>query len=259
MANQRSRQRGSETEEDVFVRKIMELAAWVQANSRVVSVAAVVAVLLVAAGLYYQNYRQGLVEDASAQYQQITAAMQAGTPPDTMASRLEQFVSTYGDTEYATRARLILARIALDSDRWDGALSYLEPLTGSRADTPTGYSVGMLRAAALEGAGRTEEALEVLQRLEAGARFAYQRRAAAADRARILVEAGRLEEAEEIYARLAEETPEDAPDAGDYTLRLGEVRAAMASSPASSGGGAGQPPGPGGESSAASSSGSSGG
>lgn len=257
MANKPSRKRGSETEEDLFVRKILELAAWAQENSRVVSVATVVAGLLVAAGLYYQNYRQGLVEDAAAQYQRITATMQAGTPPDTVASQLEGFVSTYGGTEYATRARLILARIALDSDRWDGALSHLEPLTGRSPDTPTGYAVGVLRAAALEGAGRTQEALDVLQRLEDGARFAYQRREAAADRARILAQMGRLAEAAEIYARLTEETPEDAPDAGDYALRLGEVRAAMASSPASSAGGAGQS-GPDGESTSSSSSSSGG-
>lgn len=234
MANQRKKRKGSPTDEDVFVEKTLQLAAWVQENSRVVAIGATIAVMVAIAGLYYQNYRQGLVEDASAQYQQLTAQLQAGTPPDSVTPMLEGFVSTYGGTGYADRARLVLARIALGSDRWDEALRWLEPLSGLPPDTPTGYSAATLRASALEGAGRIEEALEVLGRLSEDARFAYQRREAAADRARLLAEEGDLSRAAEIYARLADETPEDAPDAGSYALRLGEVRAAMASGASSS-------------------------
>lgn len=229
MANQRKRKE-SPADQDVFVEKTLQLANWVQENSRVVAMGAALALIVALGGLYYQNYRQGLVEDASAQYQQLTAQLQAGTSPDSVAPRLEQFVATYGDTEYADRARLILARIALGDDRWDEALGHLEPLTGHPAGTPTGYSVATLRAAALEGAGRIEEAISVYERLAENARFAFQRREAQADRARLLAERGDLAGAAEIYARLAEQTPEDAPDAGDYALRLGEVKAAMSSS-----------------------------
>lgn len=229
MANQKKR-KGSATDEDVFVEKTLQLASWVQENSRVVAIGAVLALIVALAGLYYQNYRQGLIEDASAQYQQLTAQLQMGTPPDSVAPRMEQFVNTYGDTEYADRARLLLARIALSSDRWNEALSHLEPLFGRSADTPTGYAAGMLRAAALEGAGRLEEAMTVLGRLAENARFAYQRREAEADRARLLAMTGELSRAAEIYARLAEETPDDAPDAGKYAIRHGELQAAAASS-----------------------------
>lgn len=228
MANQQKKMR-SGADEDLFVRKTLELVSWVQNNSRTVSVAAVLACLLAVAGLYYNNYRQGVTEEASVRYQELTARIQAGTAPDTVANQLESFVSTYGNTEYASRARLLLARFALGSDRWEEALEYLEPISDRSPDTPLGYSVGVLRAAALKRAERYQEALDVLERLEREARFAYQRREAAADRARLLTDIGSLEEAAEIYARLAEETPEGAPDAGEYAVRLGEVRAAMQS------------------------------
>jgi predicted negative regulator of RcsB-dependent stress response len=230
MANQRKKGKDPAADEDVFVEKTLQLAGWVQKNSEVVAVGAAVAVILVLGGLYYQNYRQGLSEEASARYQQLAAELQTGAPPDTVAARLQGFLTSYEGTQYADRARLLLARIALANDRWDEALGHLEPLSGLSPDTPVGYSAGVLRAAALEGAGRTEEALDVLSRLSERARFAYQQREAAADRARLLVNAGRLEEAADIYARLAEETPEDAPDAGNYALRLGEVQAALSSS-----------------------------
>lgn len=229
MANQRKKGKGPAADEDVFVEKTLQLAGWVQKNSQVVAVGAAVAVILALGGLYYQNYRQGLTEEASAQYQQLAAQLQAGAPADSVAARLQGFVTTYEGTQYADRARLLLARISLANDRWDEALGHLEPLTGLPPDTPVGYSAGVLRAAALEGAGRLEEAMDVLAGLAEEARFAYQRREAEADRARLLAEVGELEEAAEIYARLAEETPEDAPDAGNYALRLGEVRAAMSS------------------------------
>lgn len=214
-------------EDDAFVRGIYRTVEWVQRNSRTVTVAAVLAVLGVGAWFYYRDYQAGLREEASAEFQRLQSAV-AGSPPDTLALHLQDFVSRYGGTEYARRGRMLLARIHLSNDRWDEAISALEPLSDDPS-TPTGYAVTRMLAAAQESAGRVEEALRQLERLADNARFAFQRRAADADRARLLVEAGRLEEAASIYERLAAETPEGAPDAGEFAVRLGEVRAALRS------------------------------
>lgn len=214
-------------DEDVFVRGVMRVAAWAQRNSRAVTVAAVIALLGAAGLLYYRSYREGLREEASAEFQRLQSAV-AESPPDTLAAHLQGFVDRYGGTEYARNARMLLARIWLANGRWDEAIGILEPLPRDPS-TPTGYAVGKLLAAAHEGAGRREEAMRRLEQLARGARFEYQRRAARADRARILVKEGRLEEAAEIFRRLTAETPEDAPDAGEYAVRLGELEAALRS------------------------------
>lgn len=237
---QSSRQQNPE-DVDAFLATVLRLVQWMQENTRVVAFAVVAAALAVAAGLYYQNYREDVRQQAASQLQQLQGQLQTQAPPDTLARSVQNFVDRYGDTRYGDEARLLMARIQLSNGEWEQAAGTLEPVVGAYpADSPTGYAARKLLGAAHESAGNTEQALELYGELAEGAQFPFQRNEAAADRARLLASRGDLSRAEEIYSRLVEQA--DTADAGvasedlqSYRIRLGEIQARMAA-----GDGAGQ-------------------
>lgn len=218
---------------DAFLAAILRTVEWIQENTRTVTIAAVVVVVAVAAGIYYNNYQEDVRQQAASQLQQLQSQLQ-GQPPDTLGAAIENFVSRYGDTRYGDEARLLMGRIQLTNGGWQEAISTLEPVVGEyRADSPTGYAARKLLAAAHEGAGNTDRALELYDDLASNSQFAFQRNEAAADRARLLAEQGRLAEAEEIYDRLVSEADTSAAgvassDLQTYRLKLGEIQARAA-------------------------------
>ncbi len=218
---------------DAFLTAVLRMVEWIQKNTRTVTIGAVVLVLAVAAGIYYSNYQENVRQQAATELQQLQTQLQ-GQPPDTLAVSVENFISRYGDTRYGDEARLLMGRIQLRNDAWEEAISTLDPVSGSYpADSPTGYAARKLLAAAHEGAGNVDRALELYSDLASNAQFAFQRNEAAVDRARLLAEQGRLSEAEKIYSRLVSRADTSAAgvasdDLQTYRLRLGEIRARLA-------------------------------
>lgn len=217
---------GPDEGEDAFVEGVTRLVVWVQEHQRGVIVTAVIAVLLVAAGFWYRSYQQNLRDRAATRLQEVRSQLSAGDQEGLQS--LRSFVSRFEGTRSGLEARVMLARIELGEGRPERALELVRPVLEARpVDTPTGYAAASLRAGALGATGRTEEALDAYRALAENARFAFQRRQAADDYASLLVEAGRLAPAESVYAELVEET--EAEGAETYAVRLGEVRAMMAS------------------------------
>lgn len=229
-----SRRQQNPEDVDPFLAFILRTVDWVQDNSRTVIIGAVIVVVAIAAGLYYRNYRQNVRQQAASQLQQLQTQLQGQAPSDTLARSVQDFIGRYGDTRYADEARLLMARIQLSNGAWQEAVGTLEPVIGAYpSDSPTGYAARKLLAAAHEGAGNTDRALQLYGELAENAQFAFQRNEAAADRARILAEQGRLSDAEAIYARLVSEADTSAAgvaseDLQTYRLKLGEVRARLA-------------------------------
>lgn len=239
---------GQDPEEvDAFLGAVLRAVQWARENRRVVTIGAVIVVVAIAAAVYYQNYRADVRRQAATQLQQLQGNVQAGTPPDTLARSVRTFVDRYGDTRYGDEGRLIMARIHLTNGNWQEAVDVLGPVASSYpADVPIGYAARTLLAAAHEGAGNTERALETYAELAANAQFAFQRHEAAADRARLLAEQGRLSEAEKVLARLVAEADTASggvasEDLREYRLQLGEVRARLSNSTASADSAAGGP------------------
>ncbi len=81
---------------------------------------------------------------------------------DEALSRLRGFVVRHGDSPLLPEAYLYLARIFLDSDRYQEALLYLERIPAERV-TP---EVRLIKGAALVGAGDAEAGVDLLQSLE---------------------------------------------------------------------------------------------
>lgn len=224
----RRKKRGSssrEPQDDAFLEFVDRVAAWVGANQRTVLAGLVLVALAVGGALYYRSYRQDLEARAATRLQEVRSALAAG---ETDAGALQQYLDRYGGTRPALEARIVLGRIQLRNGNPGGAMETLGPAAERPVDTPTGYAATMLMASAREEIGDREGAARLYAGVAQNARFAFQRREAAAARARLLVEAGRLREARDIYRRLAEETDGDAAGEEMYELRLGEVEAMLA-------------------------------
>lgn len=222
-------------EQDAFLRGVLRALQWAQENSRVVTIGAVVALVAVAGTLYYRNYREDVRQQAAQRLQTLQSQLQSQSPSDTLRRSIGDFVSRYGDTRSGDEARLLLGRLHLNQNRFEAALSAVEPLPSEYpVDSPAGYAARKLLAAAHEGAGNTERALSLYAELAEGAQFPFQRHEASANRASLLAEEGRLGEAERIYSRLVQEA--DTTQAGvttanlqSYRVRLGELQGRLGS------------------------------
>ena len=105
-----SRRRSEEKKkeaEDVFVEKTLEFAQWSKDNSQVLVLVGIVAVVLVAGGLYYANYRASWEDRAVAQLEQVTASMGFGDR-ETAKADLFQYVDQFEGSVYSLEARLTL-------------------------------------------------------------------------------------------------------------------------------------------------------
>lgn len=248
---------GEPEEQDAFLRGVLRTIQWVQANSRAVTIGAVLAAGGIAAAVYYQSYRQDVRRQAATRLQTLQSRLQARSSSDTLARTIREFVDRYGDTRYGDEGRLLMGRIELSRRAWQEAVSVLRPVVDEHpADSPTGYAARRLLGAAYEGTGNVAQAVEVYADLAKNAHFSFQRNEAAADRARLLMQEGRPEEAVRIYEQLVERADTSAAgvaseDLRAYRLKLGEARARAAvrssdSAPAPGGGTSARPSGSGG-------------
>ena len=122
-----------EHEDDVFVAKVLEIGNWARTNQQVLTVLGIVAVLAVAAGLYYRNYRSTLIQQASNQLEQI---QQSVALQDTQGAKdqLAVFLDRFGSTPYAGEARMLLGELYLETKDPQQAIAVLEPMASSPRD-----------------------------------------------------------------------------------------------------------------------------
>lgn len=211
-----------ETEaEDAFVARVVEYTEWARRNSRIVTTAAVVIVLLVAGFLYWRSYRAGMEERAAQRLTEIQQTVGSGNTALAMQD-LESYLETFSGTSSARQARLLLGELYLDSERYREALSAVEPVAQDLGD-PLGPSAAFLRAAALEAMEQPGRAEQVYLSIADAAEMDFYVRRAIADAARIRVDLGRPGEAADLYRRLLAMTGEDDPERGEYEMRLAEV------------------------------------
>lgn len=219
---------------DAFLAGVLRAVEWAQQNTRTVAIGAAVLLLGVAAAVYYQNYQEDVRQQAAGQLQELQTQLQSQSPPDTLPRSVQSFISRFGDTRYGDEARLLMARLHLNQDQWENAISTLQPVANEyQTDVPTGYAARKLLAAANAGADNVERALQLYEELAENAQFAFQRHEAASSRARLLAAEGRLQQAADVYARLVSQADTTAAgvaaeDVRTYRMELGEIRARLA-------------------------------
>lgn len=221
-----SRTRGKKDEpEDKFLAWVLEGWTWAQENSQVLILGLVSLAVVIAASVYYVNYRAGLEEGATTQLESIHQTIGMGqTEP--AKQQLDQFLEEFGDTDLAAEARLLLGQLHLDDGNAELALSVLEPATSSLR-RPISVQAAFLKGAALEELERWEEAEETYLEIANASDMSFQINEALAAAARIRATNGDLEGAAELYQELLAVLDEDDSERGLYEMRLAEVQARL--------------------------------
>lgn len=214
-------------QDDAFVDGTFRLVNWAQNNTRTVIVAIAAIAIVVVGAVYYVNFQRSVQAQAATE---LAALRLAAVSPEAVIPDLASYIQRFDGTPSADEARVLLARMYLDTGRAPEAEGIAAEVAIG-ADRPVGLAARNLMGAAQEAQGDPEAALSTYQALGRDARFPFQRRQARASAGRVLMSLGRLDEAASIYSAIAEEAAEDDPvEAGVYRLRLGEVNGLRAGS-----------------------------
>jgi predicted negative regulator of RcsB-dependent stress response len=210
-----------EHEDDVFVARVLEIGNWTKRNQQLLTVLGIVAVLAVAAGIYYRNYRSTLVQQAANQLEQI---QQSVALQDTQGAKdqLVVFLDRFGGTPYAGEARMLLGELYLRSNDAQQAIAVLEPMASSPRD-PLELQAASLLGVAYEQEKRWADAEATYLRVADRSELDFQVRDALAAAARIRQQQGNDAGAAELYRRILAGMDADAQDRGIYEMRLAEV------------------------------------
>jgi len=222
-AARRRPEQHAEHPDDILVAKVTGFAEWAREHSQGLVVGGVIVVLLVAAGLYWRNYRISLRQQAVTQLEQVEQAAAFGDRA-TAKSQLLQYIARFDGTPYAAEARLVLAQLQLEEGQPTDAIGTLEPALGS-LEEPIQLQVGFLLATAYEQADRAQDAERIYLRLADAAELPFQIREALASAARIRAQRGEYAAAAELYRRVLTTFEETDPGRRFYEMRLAEMEA----------------------------------
>lgn len=211
--------------DDAFVASVKRSYSWARENSRALTIGIVVIVVLVAGAIWFRSQQQRTERMAAAEFGRVQQSVVSGNTQ--LAIRdLETYLGTYGGTETAQQARLILADLLIGEDRADEAVEALGSLPDD-LDEPLGLPAARMQAAAYEAMGDADEAVATYLQVADAARFDYQRREALADAARVRLQNGDADQAADLYERVVATFDEEtaAVGRGYYEMWLAEARA----------------------------------
>lgn len=214
--------------DDVFTTRVVEFALWARKHVRLLGIAALAVVLVLAGALYYRSYQRTLRDQAAAQLNEVRATASSGNRQ--LAIRdLENFLKRFDGTPAADEARVVLAEVFLADGNPDKAIETARPLA-SDLDEPLGVTAAFLVASAHEAKNQAGEAEQLYLRIADRAQLAHQKRDALAAAARIRMDRGDAAGAAQLYERILESLSVTNPDRAIYEVRLGEARALASSS-----------------------------
>ena len=210
--------------DDAFVAAVKRTYVWARNNSRVL-VTILVIVIAGAAGVsWFLAQQQRTERMAATEFTRVQQSVVSGNTQ--LAIRdLETYLGTYGGTETADQARLILADLLIGVERADDALEALGSLPDD-LDEPFGLAAARMQAAAYEATGEADEAVATYLVVAGAARFDFQRREALADAARVRLQNGDAGDAADLYERILDTFDDDeaAVGRGYYEMWLAEAR-----------------------------------
>jgi predicted negative regulator of RcsB-dependent stress response len=220
----RRRQEEKKEAEDVFVEKILESSKWAKANSQVLVIAGIALAILVAAGIYYRNWKATETQRAVAQLEQVQQSVQFGDQGSARAA-LDQYIQDFSDTPYALEARLLLGQLLLRDAKPDSAVDALAPAAREMDSQPIGIQAGFLMAGAYEEAGKMEDAERMYLRVANTAELEFQIREAMSGAARIRADRGDYSGAAELYEEVLAGMETTDPDRAHWEMKLAEMQA----------------------------------
>ncbi|HEX7243210.1 MAG TPA: tetratricopeptide repeat protein [Longimicrobiaceae bacterium] len=207
--------------DDVVMARALQLSEWARKNARVVMGIAAVALLAVAAYLFYGYQKRQSEERAAIAYARVEATALSGNA--TLAQRdLQDFVRRFDGTIQADQARLLLAKVHLDAGKAREAVTVLEAVDEGPGE-PVGAQAAMLLGAAQNQAGNRQAAIQSYLRVADAAELDYEKESALSEAAILRQEGGDFAGAAELYRRLRDMAEEDSFERTLYEMRLAEA------------------------------------
>lgn len=211
-------------EEDVFVESVLEGSVWAKQHGRAVLIGGVLIFLLLAAGIYYRNYRAQMNDRATSQLNQVRQTVLSGNK-QLAVTDLKSFVAQYGNTSAGAEARTMLAQMYLSLNQPQQAVTAIEPLADDAEDSP---AATFLLAGAYEALKQPDKAEQQYLKIAEEARFGFEKREALERAAGLRLAKGNTAGAIELYSRALESLPEDSPDRAVYEMRIAEIKGGLA-------------------------------
>jgi predicted negative regulator of RcsB-dependent stress response len=208
--------------EDIFVEKILGTIDWARANSQVLVLVGIAAVILLSGAWYYRNYRVSVRQQAIAELEQVQQAVGFGDR-ETAKADLYRYLERFEDSPYAMEARLVLGQVLLEDNDVPAAIDVLAPAVQGLDDQPVGLQAASLLASAYEQGGQLDEAERLFVRIADVAEMGFQIREALAAAARIRAQNGDFEGAAELYRDALATLEEGDPERPLWEMRLAEV------------------------------------
>ena len=188
---------------------------WLQANTRIVTIAAAL-VAVGALGLWFYQ-RSGQLKRVNAErgLNQAKQSIAAGNAPLAQTD-LQRVASRYKGTPAGLQAAMILAQMQYDEGKYNEGVRTLEPYrTGSPA-------VWSLTADGHLASGKAQEAADAYQKAAEGTTLKGEKAVFQSKAARALMAAGKNAEAKAIWERLLVD-PDAAIIRNEAQMRLGEL------------------------------------
>lgn len=211
-------------DDDAFVAAAVEGSVWARENSRILTIAAIVAVVAIGGFLYMRNFQQQKAAQAATELSAVRQTVMDGNRQLAMKD-LRNFVTKYGNTPSADEARLLLAQVYMEEGKPGEAVNVVKKMAGDPGEAG-GATAALLLGAAYEGSKQVDQAERTYLDVADEARFGFEKREALERAAAIRLSKGNVPGAAELYERAMNTLPEDSPDRATYQMRIAEARAA---------------------------------
>ncbi len=213
--------------QDKFVSTTFEMAQFAKEHARNVIIGAIVAVVLLIAGIYYLQYRSQSEARAATTLMNGRIAYEAGNYQLAITD-LGLFRDDLSDTKYGDEGMIILADSYFQVGDYDNSRYVLERFADRYEDnSPLSSKAYHLLGCTLENIGEFDGAATAYLGAAKCARFDYERVKMHMDAARAFNLAGRRDRAAEEYRLILKEFP-DVPESSQATLLLSEIEATIA-------------------------------
>lgn len=210
--------------DDAFIATTLEATNWAQKNRSKLTIGAIVLAGALALGYSYNNSKAAQTQQAAAQLETLQRRLEAGDQAGVKAD-LEVYLQNFGNTVFATEARMTLGQVTADLGDAEAAVAILEPAARD-IDTPLGAQAAALLAAVYEEVENLEAAEGLYLRLADRADMTFQVRDALADAARLRRQRGDYAGAVELYDRILSDMDETDPGRPAVEMRRAEAATA---------------------------------
>ena len=203
---------------------------WFHINSRLVTVGAVVVLAAVGGAWYYQTAKTQKLQNADRQLLLAKQSLAPGNANLPLAeSDLRKVSDRYAGTPAGTEAGMLLAQLKLDKGDYQGAVTFLQELTGKVSTGPNAAAVRSLLGDAYAQLNKPAEAAAEYERAAGLTQMPNEKAFLLSKAGHAYMAADKRPEARRIWEGLA--TNQDSPGlAAEARVRLGELVASPARS-----------------------------